>query len=347
MAGDRRTFVQHLGLLLGGITCRTAAGHARHLDTRPAWMPKAWTYSRSLVAPVQRSDEPSFAQKDPSIVRVGKSWHLFMTAKLPTRSVVEYCRFEKWDEANEAARIILPLSESRYYCAPQVFFYRPHDRWYLIYQVGIPGRQKLQVAYSTTRDIDDPHSWTPARPILDGGPTDPRRQGGLDFWIIADRRRVHLFFTTLDGRMWRMWTTPEAFPRGFRNLQLALQGNFFEASHTYHLKGRNEYLTIIEAKGKRYYQAYLADRLEGPWRPVAASRATPFAGSSNVAPDDGVPPWTDNISHGELLRAAADERLLVDPSRLRMIFQGLRESDKKGLPYGRFPWKLGLLRPRT
>ena len=62
----------------------------------------------------------------------------------------------------------------------------------------------------------------------------------------------------------------------------------FEASHTYKLKGRRQYLTIVEAQGnrRRYYKAYLADRLEGPWKGLADTLAKPFAACENVAQDD-------------------------------------------------------------
>lgn len=62
-----------------------------------------------------------------------------------------------------AQRTILPVSESAYYCAPQVFYFTPHRKWYLVYQMGVPDSKKMWVAHSTTDDIADPTSWTPAR----------------------------------------------------------------------------------------------------------------------------------------------------------------------------------------
>jgi len=115
--------------------------------------------------------------------------------------------------------------------------------------------QLQRVAYSTTSDIADPHSWTAARPILDGGESDPRREGGLDYWIICDDQRAYLFLTSLNGKMWRLWTRLEDFPRGFDHCELALEAKIFEASHTYRLKDQDQYLTIIEENGRRYYKA--------------------------------------------------------------------------------------------
>lgn len=49
---------------------------------------------------------------------------------------------------------------------------------------------------------------------------------------------------------------------------LALRGDVFRASHTCKLKGRLEYLTIVQAQGNKRCccKAYFAARLEGPWQ---------------------------------------------------------------------------------
>ena len=61
-------------------------------------------------------------------------------------------------------------------------------------------------------------------------------------------------------------------------------------------------MTIVEENGRRYDKAYLADRLDGPWTPVADTAEKPFAGWSNIRPARGAGPWIDNVSHGELIR---------------------------------------------
>ena len=310
-------------------------------------LPKRWEYSAPLITPEQRKEEPSRAQKDPSIVYFDGRWHVFMTVKLPGRSAIEYCSFEKWEDVNRSKRTILRVSSSDYYCAPQVFYFRPHQKWYLVYQMGLPDADKMWVAYSTTADINAPDSWTHAKPILDGGEKDPRSVGGLDYWIICDDQRAYLFLTSLNGKMWRLWTALEDFPSGFRDCQLALEAEIFEASHTYKLKGMNKYLTIIEEDGQRFYKAYVADHLDGEWSSVADTAERPFAGWNNIRPAAHVTPWTDNISHGELVRDGYDETLTVDPAKLCFIFQGLLEKEKAGKGYGQFPWRIGMLTPIT
>jgi hypothetical protein len=211
--------------------------------------------------------------------------------------------------------------------------------------MGVPKSKKMWVAYSTTSDIAAADSWTKAKPILDGGSEDPREVGGLDYWIICDQQRAYLFFTSLNGKMWRMWTPLDQFPRGFEHCEVALDAKIFEASHTYRLKGLDKFLTIIEENGKRYYKAYVADRLDGQWHPLADTVQQPLAGSSNIKPAAGVAAWTDNVSHGELLRASVDQTLTIDPENFRFLFQGMLEKDKAEKGYGQFSWRIGLLTP--
>ncbi|MEJ2704024.1 MAG: non-reducing end alpha-L-arabinofuranosidase family hydrolase [Sedimentisphaerales bacterium] len=321
----------------------SSENHALEAEQPVFMVPTLWEYSVPLIAPENRETNPSRAQKDPSIVFYGGRWHVFMTVKLPGRSAIEYCSFEKWEEANKSQRTILAISTSDYYGAPQIFYFTPHKKWYLIYQMGVPGASRMWVAYSTTTDIADPHSWTQARPILDGGKEDPRKVGGLDYWIICDSQRAYLFLTSLNGKMWRLWTPLEDFPQGFAHCELALEAKIFEASHTYKLKGVKKYLTIVEQNGRRYYKAYVADRLDGEWKPVADTAERPFAGWMNIRPAPGIEAWTDNVSHGELIRDGYDQTLTVNPRNLRFVFQGMWDKDKLGNGYGQFQWRIGML----
>lgn len=328
-------------LLAGAAVAQAGSGHAGSEFKVPA----AWEYTAPLIAPEKRKTEPSRAQKDPTVVYHEGRWHVFMTAKLPDRSAIEYCSFKEWKDADRSSRTILKVSPSKYYCAPQVFYFAPHKKWYLVYQMGVPGSKKMWVAYSTTTNVADPGSWTQAKPILDGGPKDGRTVGGLDYWIICDDKRAYLFFTSLNGKMWRMWTDLKDFPKGFDHCEIALQARIFEASHTYRLKGLDKYLTLIEEDGRRYYKAYLADRLDGEWKPLADTADKPFAGWKNIRPADGVEAWTDNVSHGELVRHGNDQTLTVDPNKMQFVFQGMFDKDKQRKGYGQFRWRIGILTP--
>src|SRR6185295_1640948 len=100
-------------------------------------------------------------------------------------------------------------------------------------------------------------------------------------------------------------------------------------NHTYKMSRSGRYLTIIEAQGQsagrghRYYKAYVADQLSGPWTPATTHPRDVFAAAENTTFGKR---WTDSISHGELLRSGTDERLEIDESNITFLVQGLPDS---------------------
>ena len=85
---------------------------------------------------------------------------------------------------------------------------------------------------------------------------------------------------------------------------------------TYRLKGKDAYLTLVEAfgpTGNRFFRSFVAASLDGVWSPLAADWTNPFAGKTNVTFADGVA-WTNDISHGELIRDGYDQKLEIDPT---------------------------------
>jgi len=334
-----------IAVLVGlSCTCLTATSRAEE-TSGPFTLPFEWTVGQPLVEPLNRPADPCHAIKDPTIVQYEGRWHLFCTIRGKYRSHrIEYLAFDDWADAGSAERHVLTLSDG-YFCAPQVFFFAPHEKWYLVYQVSEPSRRPaLQPAFSTTTNLADPASWTKPELMFTESPEGVARW--IDFWVICDDTHARLFFTSLDGKMWRSDAPLEAFPHGWSSPVLVLEGDIFEASHTYRLQGADQYLTIVEAQNgsRRFYKAYLADRLDGAWEPLAASRDRPFIAPLN-AHDEGEH-WTDSFSHGELLRAGHDQRLEVDPARLRLLFQGVSDDERKGLGYGDIPWRLGLAEQR-
>ena len=325
---------------------RAVAADSSRVDSLPA--PFRWKSSAPLVAPVERPDDPCYSVKDPSVVRHGNRWHLFCTIRSAKRShQIEYCSFADWKDANSATRHVLKLSGG-YFCAPQVFYFGPQRKWYMILQVADPsGRPLLQPAYSTSDDVSDPASWTKPELLYTTHPENVK--AWIDFWVICDSDKAHLFFTSNNGLLWRAETKLASFPRGWDAPRVVIEGDIFEASCTYKLKGQEKYLTLVEAEAKgraggwRYFKAYLADALDGSWKPLADAWDNPFAGPVNVG--FAGQKWSDSISHGELLRAGVDERLEVDPADLRFLYQGVLERDRKGKPYGEIPWRLGILEP--
>lgn len=289
--------------------------------------------------------DPHIALKDPTVVHHQGRWHVVATLRKKSGQVMmEQLSFADWEHAASAKRHVLEL-HGAYHCAPQLFWFSPHGRWYLICQLADESRPvKFGPFFSTAATLDDPESWSRPQPMIPELPEGGVKTRWIDFWVICDAAKAHLFYTSNDGHLWRRETRKDAFPLGWGKPELVLKDTreeLFEASHTYKLKGRGQYLTLIEALGDggRYYKAWLADRLEGPWRPLAATREKPFAARSNVTQS---PAWTHSISHGELVRSGVDEMLEVDPADLRFVFQGVSAEGYQG-KYGSIPWRIGVL----
>ena len=304
----------------------------------------SWNASTPLISPAQRTTDPCHAIKDPSVVFSGGKWHIFATIRSKTRShQIEYLSFTDWNDADKAERYTLDVINDSFYCAPQVFYFTPHKKWYLIYQGSNEKKgQKYAPCFSTTENISDPKSWTPMQPMISEKPKSVDKMW-LDFWVICDAEKAHLFFTSCDGRFWRAKTALSDFPKGWSEPKVVLSGDIFEASHTYKIKGTEKYLTMIECQDspRRYFKAFIADSLEGDWKPLAGSKEQPFAGKANITETSGH--WTDSVSHGELLREGCDERYEVDPTHLKFLFQGVTQEEMKGKRYSDIPWRLGVL----
>lgn len=288
---------------------------------------------------------PWIAVKDPSVVRFDERWHLFCTLRKNKqgdgRIRIGYLSFADWKEAKKSKWSVLELTKG-YHGAPQIFWFAPHRLWYLIYQAEDQTRGlRYGPCYSTNPDITKPKQWTLPKPLY----VVPKgTKAGLDFWVICDASTAYLFFTTLDGRMWRAETARDLFPdEGWSQPSVALRADIFEASHTYKVDGQTRYLTVVEAQGnrRRYFKAFEADSLNGEWRPLASSAEQPLVSPLNVVNQEES--WANSYSHGEFIRKGHDERLIIDPNRLQLLFQGASDEDYRNQPYGQIPWQLGML----
>jgi len=306
-----------------------------------------WTSTGPLVAPVPDATHPILSVKDPSVVFFDGRWHIYATtANTAGQWSLVYLSFTDWSEAAAAQPYYLdqnPLLRG-YHAAPQVFFFRPQGKWYLIFQSGQP-------QYTTTDDLSHPETWAAPQNFFPGVPATVLANQGtgfwLDFWTICDAARCHLFFTDDNGGFYRSDTDVQSFPQGFGEpvvVMKASKGDLFEGGATYHVAGRDQYLTMIEAfgpTGNRYYRSFVADSLEGAWTPLADSWSNPFAGLNNVTFDDGVT-WTRDISHGELIRDGHDETLTIDPGHLGFLYQGV-DPTMTAVDYFQLPYRLALL----
>lgn len=301
-----------------------------------------WDSSPPLIEPHDHGEDHCIAIKDPTVVHYDGRWHLFTTLRNKKHShQIEYTSFVDWKDADQSERHLLELTDG-YHCAPQVFYMSAQKKWYLIYQVQDPTRTpSLQPAFSTTDNISNPKSWSKPQLLFDEHPENVKQW--IDFWVICDDEKAHLFFTSHVGWMWRSETSLEDFPRNWSRPEVVLKGDIFEASHTYRLKGMDKYITLIEARngGKRYFKAFTAQQLDGAWSPLATTLQRPLASPHNVNTEHDR--WTSSYSHGEFLRSGYDEKLEINPYETKLLFQGVKEDTSSYPDYGSIPWKLGLL----
>jgi endo-1,4-beta-xylanase len=286
--------------------------------------------------------------KDPTVVRYEDRWHVFAsTVSTAGAYNMAYTSFADWSDASSATFYHMDQTPgfNTYVAAPQVFYFRPQNKWYLVFQSGPP-------MYSTNDDITNPAAWTPPKPFFTGTPAIVTENGGgwLDYWVICDAESCHLFFSSNQGRYFKSRTSIDTFPNGFEEPVVVMQnqnsGRLFEGSNVYSLAGTNQYLLLIEAfdqtsNSKRYYRSWIADSLEGPWLQWQASGSYPFASARNVS-FEGTP-WTADISHGEMIRAGYDQTLATDSCGLQYLYQGADPLADNGGDYNKIPWHIGLL----
>ena len=321
-----------------------------HLEVEPtAALPSSfqWRSSGVLIGPKSDSTHNIRAVKDPSVVYHNGRWHVFASTTSNTGGYnMVYLNFTDWSQAGAAQHHYLDRSAigTGYRAAPQVFYFAPQQRWYLVYQTGANG------SYSTTTDISNPRSWSAPRHFYSSMPQIVKDNIGnghwVDFWVICNSTKCYLFSSDDNGHLYRSETSVANFPNGFSTPVMAMQDanryKLWEAANVYKLAGSNSYLLLVEAigtGGKRYFRSWTGPAITGPWTPLADTEANPFARSSNVT-FDGTP-WTADISHGEMIRSGTDQTLTISPCNLRYVYQGMDPNARD--PYNMLPWRLGML----
>lgn len=281
--------------------------------------------------------------KDPSVVFYDNLWHVFASVTDGSGNyTIQYLSFPDWNQAGSATKATTPFGNG--HAAPQVFYFTPQKKWYMIYEWGN--------VYSTNSDLSNPSGWSGPKSFYATEPpivAQNKGNGGMiDFWVICDAANCYLFFSDDNGHLYRGQTTIASFPNGFSQPVIVMSdspaGRLFEACNIYSMKGTGKYLLLVEAfdsgsGGKRYFRSWTATALDGTWTPLQAEYSTPFASATNVA--FGGNPWTQDISHGEVLRSGYDEKLEIDMCNLKFLYQGMTPGSSGN--YNTLPWKLGLL----
>jgi len=307
-----------------------------------------WRSSGPLIAPKSDATHDIVSIKDPSIVFFRGRWNVYASvANSAGNYSMVYTSFRDFRHAGDAPQFYLdqnPDIGTGYRAAPQLFFFAPQHRWYLVYQTGAGG------SYSTTSDPTRPDTWSAPRNFYAAMPDIIRQNIGngfwVDFWVICDSVNCYLFSSDDNGHLYRSQTTVADFPNGFGNTVIALSDPnrfaVFEASNVYRVEHTNTYLLLVEAigsDGRRLFRSWTSTSIAGTWTDLANTEANPFARSTNVAfAGTG---WTMDISHGEMIRDGIDQTLTIDAHHLRYLYQGVDPASH--VPYNSLPWRLGLL----
>ena len=191
----------------------------------------SWSSSAPLldVGPGKSAADPHVSVKDPSFIFHDGAWHLFTTLRMKSGRVdMEYLTFKDWKDAEKAERRVMNMHD-QYNCAPQVFYFTPHKKWYMVYQrTDTNAALKFGPCFSTTEKISDPKSWTKPQMMIINLSTAPK---WIDFWVICDDAKAYMFYTSNDGHLWRRETEKAKCPFGWSEAALALKADIFEASH--------------------------------------------------------------------------------------------------------------------
>lgn len=336
---------------------------------------KKWTVSNPLFLPGKTGEFDDVAVKDPTIVFYNGKYHMFYTSKASKKaeflskgkSAVGYVAAETLEGLQSAERFNLDEIYKTVIVAPQVFYFEPQKKWYLIAHTLVEGRPDIMPIFMTNDNIENVNGWSQPEELK----TKKSHNGfWIDFWVICDDKKAHLFYTDHEGGLFRMECPLENFPHGFASAReetvLAIRGEnekdrwrLHEASHTYYVKKEKKYLTLLEAiyphptrknywdSRSRFMFAVVADKLEGPWYRVEASE-NEFAGDpANLFNADGSPSKYDQVSHFELIRSGYDQKLEIEDFNLDLLIQGF---DAKNIgtdyDYNDLPWELALISNR-